>query len=81
MTNLGIYTYTSEPKAETKIGVTKSVTELSTDAIELTAEQNNIYIVREAAVEQVLTKIEFIPCVPRKFVDLKINLKKMIQYY
>lgn len=74
--NLGIYTYTSEPKAETKIGVTKSVTELSTDAIELTAEQNNIYIVREAAVEQVLTKIEFIPFVPRTFVDFKINFTK-----
>ena len=71
--SLGIYTYTSTPSAEKKIGVTKEVTELSTDAIELTAEQNNIYIMREAAVEQVLTKIEFVPFVPRTFQDFELD--------
>ena len=79
--SLGIYTYTSTPSAEKKIGVTKEVTELSTDAIELTAEQNNIYIMREAAVEQVLTKIEFVPFVERTFKDFEMVLGGLSSEY
>ncbi len=71
--SLGVYTYTSEPKAETKIGVTGEVTELATQSIELTAEQNNIYIIRESANEQVLSKIEFVPFIPRTFQDFELN--------
>lgn len=77
--SLGIYLFTQDGETVTKgdkIAVTEEVTELSTQSIELTAEQNNIYIMRETTNEQVLTKIEFVPFVPRTFVDFKINFTK-----
>lgn len=77
--SLGIYSFTQDGETVTKgekIAVTKEVTECSTDEIELTAEQNNIYIARETTNEQVLTKIEFVPFIPRTFVDFKINFTK-----
>ena len=72
-TKLAVSTYTSEPKAETLIANTKEVTELSTDAIELTAEQNNIYINRASGAEAALTKIEFVPTVQRTFQDFELD--------
>lgn len=71
---LDVFTFTSEPKAETLVATTKSVTELSTVSIDLTAQQNNIYIKRNTSNEQVLTKIEFVPTVSRSFQDFEINL-------
>lgn len=58
--SLNVYTYTSTPSAETLVATTPTVTECQTVGIELTAEQNNIYITRNAAVEQVLCKIQFV---------------------
>ena len=64
------------PAAETKIADTKALTECSSDIIELTAEQNNIYISRNSSsAEGVLTKIEFKENVARTFVDFELNLQ------
>ena len=82
--SLAVHTFTKDGETVTKgtkIATTKEVTELSTDAIELTAEQNNIYIVREASVEQVLTKIEFVPFVERTFKDFEMVLGGLSSEY
>ncbi len=80
-TKLAVSTYTSDPKAETLIANTKEVTELSTDAIELTAEQNNIYINRASGAEAALTKIEFVPAVQRTFQDFEMVLGGLSKEY
>lgn len=75
-TSLDVYTWTGETaSAETKIGTTGQQTECGTQIIELTAEQNNIYIKRNLSVETVLTKIEFKEDVARSFVDFKIEFR------
>lgn len=73
---VGVYTYASTPKEETLIVKTAGVTELQTISIDLTAAQNNIYINRAEGAEGVLTKVEFVPFIPRTFVDFKINFTK-----
>lgn len=70
---LGVYSYATEPKAETLIEKTAGVTELQTISIDLTAAQNNIYINRADGAEGVLTKVEFVPFVPRTFQDFELN--------
>lgn len=72
--SLNVYTYSAEPKAETLVATTPEVQELQTVSIDLTAEQNNIYITRATTVEQVLTKIEFVPFVARTFKDFEMVL-------
>jgi len=81
-TVLNVYSYTSEAKAEKLIQATPSVTELQTVSIDLTAAQNNIYINRDPnGAEAVLTKIEFVPYVPRTFKDFEINLVSLSDDY
>ena len=64
------------PAAETKITETASVEELQTVEIDLTAEQNNIYITRTGSSgEGVLQKIQFVEAVARTFVDFKIEFR------
>lgn len=75
-TSLDVYTWTGETaSAETKIGTTGQQTECGTQIIELTAEQNNIYIKRNLSVETVLQKIEFKEDVARTFVNFKIEFR------
>lgn len=75
-TSLDVFTWTGETaSAETKIGTTGQQTECGTQIIELTAEQNNIYIKRNLSVETVLQKIEFKEDVARSFVDFKIEFR------
>ncbi len=65
-----------EPKAETTIATTAEVTELQTAVVELTEEQNNIYIARTSSSgEGVLQKIQFIENVARTFTDFKIEFR------
>lgn len=71
---VGVYTYASDPKAETLIEKTAGVTELQTISIDLTAAQNNIYINRAEGAEGVLTKVEFVPFVERTFKDFEMVL-------
>ncbi len=71
---LDVFTYAETPGAETLVATTPLVTECQTVSIELTAEQNNIYIQRNTANEQVLCKIQFSPKVARTFKDFEINL-------
>ena len=74
---LDVYTWTEgEASKETKISTTKTASELSTEIINLTAEQNNIYICRASGSEGVLQKIQFIEDVPRTFVDFKIEFRE-----
>lgn len=74
---LVVSTWSGEtPSAETQIEQTAVVDELQTAIVELTAEQNNIYIARTSnSGEGVLTKIQFIETVPRTFVDFKIEFR------
>ena len=64
-------------KGETKIATTGNQTEYGTQIIELTAEQNDIYLWRGASnsVETGLQKIEFKENVARSFVDFKIEFR------
>ena len=74
--SLEVFTWSGEtPSAEKSIAVTGSQTESGTQIIELTAEQNNIYIKRKLSVETVLQKIEFKENVARSFVDFKIEFR------
>lgn len=75
---LVVSTWSGEtPSAETQIEQTAVVDELQTAIVELTAEQNNIYIARTSnSGEGVLTKIQFIETVPRTFVDFKIEFRE-----
>lgn len=75
-TSLKVFTWAgATPSAETQIATTGSQTESGTQVVELTAEQNNIYITRDASVETVLQKIEFKENVERMFVDFKIEFR------
>ncbi len=71
---LGVYSFASTPGAETKVVTTDGITELQTVSIDLTAEQNNIYIKRAEGAEGVLTKVEFVPFIPRTFQDFEMVL-------
>ncbi|MBQ2520509.1 MAG: hypothetical protein II540_04380, partial [Paludibacteraceae bacterium] len=62
--------------AQTKIAETDMVDELRTAVIDLTAEQNNIYISRTSSSgEGVLQKIQFVENVARTFVDFQIEFR------
>ena len=75
-TSLEVFTWTGEtPSAETSIAKTGNQTESGTQIVELTAEQNNIYIKRVQGVETVLQKIEFKEDVARSFVPFKIEFR------
>ena len=70
------------PSAEKLIVETKMVDELSTAVVDLTAEQNNIYITRSSASgEGVLQKIQFTEFVPRTFVDFEMIMCNMASEY
>ena len=74
--SLEIFTWSGEtPAAETSIATTGELTEYGTLIVELTAEQNNIYIKRLKNTETVLQKIEFKEDVARTFVDFKIEFR------
>ena len=64
-------------KGETKIATTGTLTEYGTQTIDLTAEQNDIYIWRGASnsVETGLQYIQFKEYVPREFTDFELNLQ------
>ncbi len=81
--SLLVSTWTGEtPSAEKLIVETKMVDELSTAVVDLTAEQNNIYITRSSASgEGVLQKIQFIEFVPRTFVDFELVMCNMASEY
>ena len=83
--NIGLLVNTwtgATPAAETKIVETKTVTELSTVVVDLTAEQNNIYITRTStSAEGVLQKIQFTEFVPRSFVDFEMIMCNMSAEY
>lgn len=75
---LGVYTWTGEtPNADalTLIAETAELTEYGFVTIDLTAEQNNIYIKRITPTEQVLQVIQFTEFVPRSFTDFKIEFR------
>lgn len=65
----------TKPTELTQIASTPEITESGTVQIDLTAEQNNIFIERLSSVEIVLQKIQFIESVPRSFVDFKIEFR------
>ena len=74
--SLEVFTWAGEtPAAETSIAQTAELTEYGTVTVDLTAEQNNIYIKRLLNTETVLQKIEFKELVPRTFVDFKIEFR------
>ena len=63
-------------KGDTKYATTGQQTEYGTQIVELTAEQNNIYLCRGVNTEAVLQKIQFVEEVPRTFVDFKIEFRE-----
>jgi len=65
----------AQTKGETKYATTGQQTEYGTQVIELTAEQNNIYLCRGVNTETVLQKIQFVEDVARSFVDFKIEFR------
>ncbi len=74
--SIEVFTWSGEtPAAETSIATTSELTEYGTLIVELTAEQNNIYIKRLKNTETVLQKIQFVESVPRTFVDFKIEFR------
>lgn len=62
-------------KGDTKYATTGQQTEYGTQVIELTAEQNNIYLCRGVNTETALQKIEFTENVARSFVGFKIEFR------
>ena len=76
--SLKVETWEGEAASATKptglslIANTEELTESGTVQIDLTAEQNNIYIERLSSVEIVLQKVQFIESVPRSFVDFEM---------
>ena len=74
--SLEVFTWAGEtPAAETSIAQTEEVTEYKTVILDLTADQNNIYIKRLKNTETVLQKIEFKEDVARSFTDFKIEFR------
>ena len=67
----------TKPTTLTEITTTAELTESGTVQVELTAEQNNIFIERGAGVETVLQKIQFTEFVPRTFVDFELIMANM----
>ncbi len=65
----------AQTKGETQYATTGQQTEYGTQVVELTAEQNNIYLCRGVNTETVLQKIQFIEDQPRTFVDFKIEFR------
>ena len=65
----------AQTKGDTKYATTGQQTEYGTQVIELTAEQNNIYLCRGVNTETVLQKIQFVEDVARSFVDFKIEFR------
>ena len=63
-------------KGSTQYATTGQLTEYGTQIIELSAEQNNIYLCRGVNTEAVLQKIQFIENVPRTFTDFKIEFRE-----
>ena len=63
------------PTELTTITTTGQQTEYGFQVVELTAEQNNIYIKRSGTVESVLQYLSFQETVPRSFVDFKIEFR------
>lgn len=72
---------TTPGKGSTQYGTTGQQTELGTQIVELTAEQNNIYLCRGANVEACLQKIQFVEYVPRTFVDFEMIMCNMASDY
>ena len=68
-------------KGETKIATTGNQTEYGTQIIELTAEQNDIYLCRGVNVETALQVIEFKEDVARSFVDFEMIMCNMAAEY
>jgi len=66
----------AQTKGDTKYATTGQLTEYGTQIIELTAEQNNIYLCRGVNTETVLQKIQFVENVARTFVDFKIEFRE-----
>ena len=62
-------------KGDTKYATTGQQTEYGTQVIELTAEQNDIYLCRGVNTETALQKIQFIEDVARSFVNFKIEFR------
>ena len=62
-------------KGETQYGITGQQTEYGTQIVELTAEQNDIYLCRGVNTEAVLQKIQFVEDVARTFVDFQIEFR------
>jgi len=79
--NINIYTWSGDldPRPAvsemTLIATTKEQTEYGFDVIELTAEQQNIYMCRKNGVETAVQYIQFKELVPRSFVDFKIEFR------
>ena len=72
---------TTPGKGSTQYGTTGQQTELGTQIVELTAEQNNIYLCRGANVEACLQKIQFVEDVARTFVDFEMIMCNMTEEY
>lgn len=74
-----VWDWTGDATAQTKgtnhYATTDQLTEYGTQIVELTAEQNMIYLCRGANVETALQKIEFVENVARTFVDFKIEFR------
>ncbi len=64
-----------QTKGDTKYATTGQQTEYGTQIIDLTAEQNTIYLCRGVNTETVLQKIQFVEYVPRDFTDFKIEFR------
>lgn len=65
----------------TLIAETEHFSELRTATVELSAEQNNIYIQRGSGVQSVLTKIQFVENVARTFTDFEMIMSNMASEY
>ena len=65
-----------EKEIRTEIAVTGTQTEYGFQIVELTAEQNNIYIARTGTKESVLQYISFKENVARTFTDFKIEFRE-----
>ena len=65
----------AQTKGDTKYATTGQLTEYGTQIIELTAEQNDIYLCRGVNTETALQKIQFVEDVARTFVNFKIEFR------
>ena len=68
-------------KGETQYATTGQLTEYGTQIIELTAEQNDIYLCRGVNTEAVLQKIQFVEDVARTFVDFEMIMCNLTEEY